>query len=90
MERIVHRSSSTLVASALIVAIIDWMDKDWSISIQHINRQRNGVGDSLADMGRDYGLHGLTFVIPPGNLGARVDEERHGWASTQLAEAVGN
>ncbi|KAK8569895.1 hypothetical protein V6N13_002607 [Hibiscus sabdariffa] len=41
-------------------------------------------------MGRDHGLHGSVFMIPPRNLGARVEEERHGWVSIRLAESLVN
>ncbi|KAK8981341.1 hypothetical protein V6N11_060013 [Hibiscus sabdariffa] len=90
VERILHRSSSTLATSALVVAILDWLQKDWEVSVRHINRERNGVADSLATMGRDHGLHGSVFMIPPRNLGARVEEERHGWVSIRLAESLVN
>ncbi|KAK8588943.1 hypothetical protein V6N12_023353 [Hibiscus sabdariffa] len=90
VERIVYRSSLTLAASVLVMAILEWMDKDWDVSVQHICRERNGVTGSLATMRRDHGLHGSTFVIPPRHVGAQVEEERHGWVSILLAEAVGD
>ncbi|KAK8522956.1 hypothetical protein V6N12_073668 [Hibiscus sabdariffa] len=53
--------------------LLSW---DWKVVVRHASRERNGVADSLAAMGRDLGLQGVVFLALPGALATRVEEER--------------
>ncbi|KAK8549769.1 hypothetical protein V6N13_073544 [Hibiscus sabdariffa] len=55
--------------------------EDWEIVVRRISRERNGVADSLAAMGRLHGPRGVGFVSPPSGIIARLDEESARWLS---------
>ncbi|KAK8662463.1 hypothetical protein V6N13_092036 [Hibiscus sabdariffa] len=57
--------------------------KDWVVIVRHVPRECNGVADSLAALGRDYGWQGLTFPAPPWGIVHRLDDERQQWLSTR-------
>ncbi|KAK8621749.1 hypothetical protein V6N13_081182 [Hibiscus sabdariffa] len=81
VERILCCASPTLESSALVMAIHEWLQRDWIVSVNHVSRERNSVADSLVAMGRDCGMHGSLFDGPPGSIAGRLEEERHHWAS---------
>ncbi|KAK8579107.1 hypothetical protein V6N12_069439 [Hibiscus sabdariffa] len=56
--------------------------KDWVVNVSHINKERNGVADSLVATGMDHGMNGSVFVVPPESLVVPVEEERHHWVVT--------
>ncbi|KAL4311419.1 hypothetical protein GQ457_01G030350 [Hibiscus cannabinus] len=78
---ILGRSSSSLQMSVLVAEIFEWLRKDWEVVVRWISRERNGVADSLAAMGRLHGRSGVGFVAPPGGIMARLDKERDRWLS---------
>ncbi|KAK8655114.1 hypothetical protein V6N13_107706 [Hibiscus sabdariffa] len=57
--------------------------KDWVVFVRHVPRECNGVADSLAALGRDYGWQGSTFPAPPRGIVHRLDDERQQWLSTR-------
>ncbi|KAK8632556.1 hypothetical protein V6N13_072946 [Hibiscus sabdariffa] len=57
--------------------------KDWVVFVRHVPRECNGVADSLAALGRDYGWQGSTFPTPPWGIVHRLDDERQQWLSTR-------
>ncbi|KAK8498327.1 hypothetical protein V6N12_024990 [Hibiscus sabdariffa] len=56
---------------------------DWVVFVRHVPRECNGVADSLAALGRDYGWQGSTFPAPPRGIVHRLDDERQQWLSTR-------
>ncbi|KAK8588204.1 hypothetical protein V6N12_022660 [Hibiscus sabdariffa] len=48
---------------------------DWVVFVRHVPRECNGVADSLAALGRDYGWQGSTFPAPPRGIVHRLDDE---------------
>ncbi|KAK8664414.1 hypothetical protein V6N13_084206 [Hibiscus sabdariffa] len=54
---------------------------DWEVVVRRISRERNGVANSLAAMGRRLGRSGVVFVYPPGGVMSRLEEERARWLS---------
>ncbi|KAL4347135.1 hypothetical protein GQ457_17G021560 [Hibiscus cannabinus] len=78
---ILCRSSSSLQMSALVAEILERLRKDWEVVVRRISRERNGVADSLAAMGRLHGRRGVGFVSPSGGVMARLDEESARWLS---------
>ncbi|KAK9021462.1 hypothetical protein V6N11_011449 [Hibiscus sabdariffa] len=83
VERILKHDSESLGASALVMAIHEWLRKDWVVFVRHVPRECNGVADSLAALGRDYGWQGSTFPAPPRGIVHRLDDERQQWLSTR-------
>ncbi|KAK9023438.1 hypothetical protein V6N11_003658 [Hibiscus sabdariffa] len=55
----------------------------WVVFVRHVPRECNGVADSLAALGRDYGWQGSTFPAPPRGIVHRLDDERQQWLSTR-------
>ncbi|KAK8500547.1 hypothetical protein V6N12_037803 [Hibiscus sabdariffa] len=64
-----------------VSAPLRWIGPDWEIVVRRISRERNGVADSLAAMGRLHGPRGVGFVSPPSGIIARLDEESARWLS---------
>ncbi|KAK9034259.1 hypothetical protein V6N11_050432 [Hibiscus sabdariffa] len=62
------------------------ISEDWEVVVRHISRERNGMADSLAAMGRDHGRSGVVFVTPPGGLVSRLEEERAMWLSERVVD----
>ncbi|KAK9008211.1 hypothetical protein V6N11_075113 [Hibiscus sabdariffa] len=83
VERILKHDSESLGASALVMSIHEWLRKDWVVIVRHVPRECNGVADSLAALGRDYGWQGSTFPTPPWGIVHRLDDERQQWLSTR-------
>ncbi|KAK9008440.1 hypothetical protein V6N11_075335 [Hibiscus sabdariffa] len=83
VERILKHDSESLGASALVMSIHEWLRKDWVVIVRHVPRECNGVADSLAALGRDYGWQGSTFLAPPWGIVHRLDDERQQWLSTR-------
>ncbi|KAK8659279.1 hypothetical protein V6N13_029485 [Hibiscus sabdariffa] len=55
-------------------------------SVGSPRKERNGMADSLAAMGRDHGRSGVVFVTPPGGLVSRLEEERAMWLSERVVD----
>ncbi|KAK8997504.1 hypothetical protein V6N11_012063 [Hibiscus sabdariffa] len=73
---ILNRSSSSLHMSVLVAEIFGCLSMDWEVVVRWINRERNGVADSLAAMGRLHGRSGVGFISPPDGVLSRLDSER--------------
>ncbi|KAK8538760.1 hypothetical protein V6N12_034468 [Hibiscus sabdariffa] len=59
---------------------------DWEVVVRHISRERNGMVDSLAAMGRNHGRSGVVFVTPPGGVVSRLEDERARWLSERVVD----
>ncbi|KAK9035735.1 hypothetical protein V6N11_077766 [Hibiscus sabdariffa] len=59
---------------------------DWVVFVRHVPRECNGVADSLAALGRDYGWQGSTFPAPSRGIVHRLDDERQQWLSIRLVQ----
>ncbi|KAK8589405.1 hypothetical protein V6N12_023802 [Hibiscus sabdariffa] len=90
VERILKHDSESLGVSALVMAIHEWLRKDWVVFVRHVPRECNGVADSLAALGRDYGWQGSTFPAPPRGIVHRLDDERQQWLSTRPVQRFVN
>ncbi|KAK8647884.1 hypothetical protein V6N13_121608 [Hibiscus sabdariffa] len=53
-----------------------------------VSRERNGVVDSLAAMGRLHGRSGVGFRLPPGGVLDRLDKERIEWLAAERRTAL--
>ncbi|KAK8588192.1 hypothetical protein V6N12_022648 [Hibiscus sabdariffa] len=62
---------------------LDW--RDWEVVVRHAHRERNGVTNSLAAMGRDYGMQGAIFSMPLEALAVRIEDERRSWVAMREA-----
>ncbi|KAK8511789.1 hypothetical protein V6N11_050554 [Hibiscus sabdariffa] len=61
--------------SVLVAEIFGCLSMDWEVVVRWINRERNGVADSLAAMGRLHGRSGVGFISPPDGVLSRLDSE---------------
>ncbi|KAK8986392.1 hypothetical protein V6N11_009952 [Hibiscus sabdariffa] len=61
---------------------------DWEVVVRWVSRERNGVVDSLAAMGRLHGRSGVGFRLPPGGVLDRLDKERIEWLAAERRTAL--
>ncbi|KAK8632383.1 hypothetical protein V6N13_072776 [Hibiscus sabdariffa] len=57
------------------------------VRVCQVCRERNGVADKLASLGRKHTLQGRGFVVPPGPVVVIVAEEHECWDELRAAGA---
>ncbi|KAK8527169.1 hypothetical protein V6N12_054393 [Hibiscus sabdariffa] len=50
--------------------------RDWQICINHVCKDRNGVVDKIASLGRHQTMEGVVFVVPPSAMEVLVADEK--------------